>query len=396
MNRNHLALLALLVLVALAGCSWAPTSPGGDDTSSGEDNASEDEPAKAPEEWPDRKVLDEDLREGEAKDEMKYRNETAGEEIQFAPKEMNESTLPENEEEAEMIRTGAELMSNTSEEMPEHVGNELTCANCHGGEDPSISSTDGLVGQDIRVIPLVGTEADLPEWTARRDQMRDTRQRLMGCFERSMNAPDSEEGAPSYDSEEMQAMEAYMQWLSEGVPTKAQPYWSHLNQPEGDEQKPVDEVNPVRGADLYLENCASCHGDDGQGIDGTGPALWGSDSYNDGAGMARVYTSSAFIREAMPYETPHQVSDWDDVQDIAGFMNGHDRPEFPEKDQDFPTSGAPNQSIYYDDAQEEMGYDQNPMQHKLELAGLPTGNESISEDDIPDDTDRYDEPLRDE
>jgi len=194
----------------------------------------------------------------------------------------------------------------------------------------------------------------------------------------------------------MQAMEAYMQWLSEGVPVKAQPYWTHLNKPEGDEKKPIESVNPVRGAELYLENCASCHGDNGQGIEGSSPALWGPDSFNDGAGMSRMYTSASFIRESMPYGAPHTVSDWDDVQDIAGYMNGHDRPAFVEKEQDFPTTGPPEEGIYYPRTQEELGYDMNPMQKKLELAGIPTGTESLNESDIPDDVEYYDQPLRNE
>lgn len=386
MKRKLLILSGVLVLAVLAGCS-APTAP---DDSNGETS----DPIEAPAEWPDRNVLDEDLREGESKDDLEYRNETAGEEIQFSPKEMNESTLPENENERELVIYGREIMENTSEELPEHVGNELSCASCHGGSD--LGMTQGMVGQDITMIPLVGTHADLPEWTNRRDRMRDSRQRLMGCFDRSMNSQDSEEGTPEYDSREMQAMEAYMQWLSEGVPTKAQPYWSHLNKAEGDERVPVEEINPVRGAELYLENCASCHGDDGQGIEGTATALWGPDSFNDGAGMSRVYTSSAFIREAMPYGAPHTLTDWRDVQDIAGFMNGHDRPEFVGKEDDFPTTGPPEEGVYYERTQGDLGYEMNPMQKKLELAGIPTGTESLSEDDIPDDVDRYDQPLREE
>ncbi len=359
-----------------------------------DDGASSSGPVEAPEQWPDRNVLDGDLRQNESKDQMDYRNETAGDEIKFVPKEMNNSTLPENENERELIIYGRELMENTSEEIPDHVGNELSCGSCHGGSDRDMSQ--GLPGQDITMIPLVGTHADLPEWTNRRDRMRDTRQRLMGCFDRSMNSQDSENGTPAYDSREMQAMEAYMQWLSEGVPVKSQPYWSHLNKAEGDERVPVEEINPVRGADLYLQNCASCHGADGQGVEGQGTALWGPDSYNDGAGMGRIYTSSAFIREAMPYGSPHTVSDWNDVQDIAGFMNGHDRPEFVGKEKDWPVTGPPEEAVYYDRNQEELGYDMNPMQKKLELAGIPTGTEELSEDDIPDDVDRYDQPLRNE
>jgi len=130
-NRNHLALLGVVVLIALAGCA-APTSPGEQESN---------ETTELPKEWPDRKVLDEDLREGDSKDNLEYRNATAGDEVQFSPKEMNDSTLPSTEEEREMVRYGRELMRNTSQAMPEHVGNELSCASCHGGTDPRYGMT---------------------------------------------------------------------------------------------------------------------------------------------------------------------------------------------------------------------------------------------------------------
>ena len=403
MDRRVLLLVGTLAMVVLAGCTGLPGAGDGGEADDGtvetpQPDVDATEPAEVPANMPNREVIDGDLREGEAKDELRYRNATAGDEINFVPKEMNESTLPDNENERELIMYGRTLMANTSEEMPEHVGNDLSCASCHGGGQ-SVAAV-GMVGQDINLIPLVGTSADLPEWTGRRNRMRDTRQRLIGCFQRSMNSPGSEEGAPDYDSREIQAMEAYMMWLSEGVPTKGQPYWSHLNKPTGDEKVPVEEVNPVRGAELYLENCASCHGADGQGeVDDDGsvvyPPLWGPRSFNDGAGMGRMYTSASYIREAMPYGYAHDVTDWEDVHDIAGFMNAHDRPEFPEKSKDFP-DGTPDEGIYYNRTQERLGYEMNPMKKKLMLADMPTGTQPLNESDIPDDVGRYDQPLRNE
>jgi len=337
-----------------------------------------------------QKWYSEDLRD----QEFAYRDPNAGEEIKFQPKEMNNSTLPENEKRAELVREGRSLFANTSEEMPEHVGNDLSCANCHGGGD--LPTTTGMVGQDINLIPLVGTAAGYPEWTGRTERMRDMRQRIMGCFLRSMNSPGSAEGMPAYDSREIQAMESYMVWLNKGTPSSRVPYWRHLEKPEGDEKVPVPEVNPVRGAELYLENCASCHGADGQGIEGQYPPLWGEGSYNDGAGMGRMYTSAAFIREAMPYGAGHTFSNWEDVQDVAGYMNAHKRPHLPRQPKDWAVSGAPDEGIYYDRVQQRHGYDMNPMTKKLMLAGIPIDDSELTEDMIPEDTSRYDQPLRNE
>jgi thiosulfate dehydrogenase len=345
---------------------------------------------KLPGDWSGSKWYSEDLRE----QEFKYKDPEAGTEVQFQPKQMNNSTLPENEKRAELIREGRSLFANTSNEMPEHVGNDLSCANCHGGGD--LPTTTGMVGQDIDMIPLVGTAAGYPEWTGRTERMRDMRQRIMGCFLRSMNAPGAAEGVPAYDSREIQAMESYMVWLNKGTPSERVPYWRHIEKPEGDEKVPVSEVNPVRGAELYLENCASCHGADGQGVEGQYPPLWGEDSFNDGAGMGRMYTSAGFIRESMPYGAGHTFSNWEDVQDVAGFMNAHKRPHLPRQPKDWAAAGAPDEGIYYNRTQQRLGYDMNPMTKKLMLAGIPIDDSNVTAEMIPEDTSRYEQPLRNE
>ena len=370
----------------------APTTPQANASGGGESavSAGEGSVRKLPGTWPGEKWYSEDLRE----QEFDYKDPTAGEEVQFQPKQMNNSTLPDNEHRAELIRYGRDLFANTSNEMPENVGNDLSCANCHGGGD--LPTTTGMVGQDIDMIPLVGTAAGYPEWTGRTQRMRDMRQRIMGCFLRSMNAPGSEAGVPEYDSREMQAMESYMVWLNKGTPSQRTPYWRHIEKPEGDEKVPVSEVNPVRGAELYLENCASCHGADGQGIEGQYPPLWGEGSYNDGAGMGRMYTSAGFIREAMPYGSGHTFSNWEDVQDVAGFMNAHKRPHLPRQPKDWAAAGAPDEGIYYNRTQQRLGYDMNPMTKKLMLADMPIDDTAVTEEMIPEDTSRYDQPLRNE
>jgi thiosulfate dehydrogenase len=67
-------------------------------------------------------------------------------------------------------------------------------------------------------------------------------------------------------------------------------------------------------APLYRKVCADCHNSNGSGIsNGTAnsalgylvPALWGKDTFNDGAGMARLITFANFIHFNMPHGTDY-------------------------------------------------------------------------------------------
>ncbi|EFW90911.1 cytochrome c class I [Haladaptatus paucihalophilus DX253] len=376
MNRR-IATVSLAFVLVLAGCT-APMLYQKDSSQAGE--------LKLPGDWSGFEWMDKNLREGQAGDDMRYRNETAGQQAAFVPKKMNNSTLPENEHRRELVKYGRQLFANTANEIPNQTGtSRMSCANCHGGG--SLPTANGMVGQDIKMIPLVGTAAGYPEWTGRTSRMRDMRQRIQGCFLRSMNT--DPENIPEYDSREIQAMESYLVWLAKGTPVQKVPYWRHIRKPEGSEKMPIPNVNPVRGAKLYLENCASCHGKDGQGSKGQYPPLWGPDSYNDGAGMGRIYTASGFIREAMPYGSAHTVSDWRDVQDIAGFVNGHDRPHLDRQNKDWSADGPPDEAVYYKRVQDRFGYNMNPMRKKLLMAGIPVGTEPLNKGDIPKNTDKY-------
>ncbi len=59
-------------------------------------------------------------------------------------------------------------------------------------------------------------------------------------------------------------------------------------------QDPPSAPDGARGVEVYAKQCASCHKDDGQGersaSPGVGysiPPLWGDDSFNAAAGMAK-------------------------------------------------------------------------------------------------------------
>jgi thiosulfate dehydrogenase len=98
-----------------------------------------------------------------------------------------------------------------------------------------------------------------------------------------------------------------------------------------------------------MEKCSNCHGADGQGVEigdkKAGP-LWGPDSWNDGAGAARIYTLAGMIRYAMPYLDPGSLTD-EEAQHISAFINSKHRPEFPFKDADYRVEKLPVDAVYY-------------------------------------------------
>jgi thiosulfate dehydrogenase len=87
-----------------------------------------------------------------------------------------------------------------------------------------------------------------------------------------------------------------------------------------------------------------CHGSKGEGIKKSKtnsyeyPPLWGSDSYNNGAGMSRVITAAQFIKGNMPYGVTYKspmLSDGD-AYDVAGYINQQKRPIKVNLELDFP------------------------------------------------------------
>ena len=135
-------------------------------------------------------------------------------------------------------------------------------------------------------------------------------------------------------------MLAYIAWLSSGVPVGAQVQGRGFR----DIHAPAP-ADPVRGQALYAAKCASCHGASGEGIQ-SGPSayafppLWGAQSFNVGAGMARVSVAAAFVQAKMPVGSAGTLTDQEAV-DIAAYFTAQPRPDFAPKNKDWPTGGRP-------------------------------------------------------
>ena len=132
-----------------------------------------------------------------------------------------------------------------------------------------------------------------------------------------------------------------MRWLSTGVPEGAKLTGAGtllINEPER-------AADPARGAQVYTQICAVCHGSDGLGRraqNGEGyefPPLWGPDSFNNGAGMARLLTTAAYAMHNMPIGTTFDapVIGDEDAYDVAAYIISQERPQKANLDSDFPT-----------------------------------------------------------
>ena len=235
--------------------------------------------------------------------------------IEFAPP--SPETIPGSRL-GEQIRLGYEMVVNTQEYGRPYVGNRLNCTNCHldGGLNPNAAS-------------FVGLASVYPEYRTRNATVNTLADRINECFERSLNGR-----ALPPDSSKMQAIVAYITWLSQGVPSGATIPWRGLQYI--DSRRPLDSAN---GKKIFANKCAFCHGSDGLGTMAA-PPVWGPQSYNIAAGMARVSVAAAFIKSNMPRTRGWTLSD-DDAYDVAAYINAQPRPDFPGKAHDWPKGGKP-------------------------------------------------------
>ena len=222
------------------------------------------------------------------------------------------------------IRYGESLVTNTRALAGGYVGNGFVCSNCHLD-----------AGRVAYAAPLAGLWGVFPEYRSRRGSVESMTERINDCFLRSMNG----KPLPS-DSREIIGLLAYIAWLSTGVPTGAEVQGRGFK-----EFAAPTPPNPQRGETLYAAKCAACHGADGQGLRGadnayTFPPLWGPQSFNVGAGMARASVAAGFVQAKMPLGSAGTLSD-QEAYDIAAYFTSKPRPEFSATKNDWPRGDAP-------------------------------------------------------
>ena len=237
---------------------------------------------------------------------------------------------------ADQLVYGMRLMTDTKALLPKNVGDVLVCNSCH---------LNG--GTMEHAAPYVGISALFPSYAPRAGKIIDFKDRVNGCLRRSMN------GKPlDKDSKEMLAMIAYM----DNMKAQVKPDEPIPGRGVGKMDKSIV-PNAENGKKVYKDQCAVCHGDKGEGMkqaDGryVFPPLWGSQSFNIGAGIAKTYTAAAFVKNNMPIANTRKfplgqggLTDQEAV-DVAQYFTHMPRPDFADKRKDWPKGGKPTDARY--------------------------------------------------
>lgn len=201
---------------------------------------------------------------------------------------------------------GYNIVTDTQRHAGRYVGNKLSCNNCH------LKS-----GTQKEAIPL-NVAGIYPKWRAKNSKRNGIGLRIRECFLYSMDGI-----MPPEDAPEVLATAAYIHYLSEGqimgVP------------PEGRGVPTLPDTgndpNPAAGRLVYQQQCSHCHGKEGEGMANI-PPLWGSDSYNAGAGMNQVRKAAGYIWANMPLGNGKSLTH-QQALNVSAYLNWQYRPADP-------------------------------------------------------------------
>jgi thiosulfate dehydrogenase len=222
--------------------------------------------------------------------------------------------------EGDLIRYGRQLVAQTAyylgpKGVVAAISNGMNCQNCH--LDAGTKPWGNNYGSVSSIYPV---------FRARSGSMESIEKRINDCLQRSLN------GRPlDGSSREMRAIIAYMHWLGKDVPKGKKVVGSGITS-LAYLDRPADSA---LGSIVYAQKCQRCHGADGSGqadsVPGTGyryPPLWGSNSYNVGAGIYRLSRLAGYVKDNMPFGVRHDSTELTDEEawDVAAFVNSQQRP----------------------------------------------------------------------
>ena len=210
------------------------------------------------------------------------------------------------------VRLGEKLLRETAATAPQHVGNGLACSNCHLD-----------AGRKAGAAPLWAAFVNFPAFRKKNGEINSFQKRVQDCFLYSMNGT-----PPALGSRELLAIESYAAYMARGLPSGESPAGRGFPNIAA----PATPADAARGAAVYAEKCATCHGGDGAGQASDGkivyPPLWGARSYNWGAGMATIDKAAAFIHANMPLGQEGSLT-VQQAWDVATFIDSQIRPQDP-------------------------------------------------------------------
>lgn len=219
----------------------------------------------------------------------------------------------------EQLEYGKELIAHTAKYLGpngsvQKISNGLNCQNCH------LQAGTAVFGNNY------GSVASLyPKFRARSGNVEDIYKRVNDCFDRSLNGK-----ALSNTGKEMQAIVSYINFVGSNV--------AKGKKAEGSGFKDLAwldrAADPEKGMTVYTAKCQSCHQANGEGVFNTEkteyiyPALWGSNSFNDGAGLYRISNFAKYVKYNMPQGVTHlntQLAD-EEAWDVAAYIISQTRP----------------------------------------------------------------------
>lgn len=213
------------------------------------------------------------------------------------------------------VRLGLKIFTETYRYARRYTGNEMSCANCHLDR-----------GRKAHSAPLWAAFAMYPAYKARNNRNNTLEERIQQCFRFSLNG-----FPPALDAPEIRALVSYMHFLSRGAPVGVEMAGRGYPRlaPTG------FDPSPTRGGGIYKQQCAVCHGADGEGKRNPAggyvfPPLWGMGSYTKGAGMANNELLAGFLKANMPPGQSWSLSD-QAALDLAAYINLQVRPWDPRK-----------------------------------------------------------------
>ena len=217
-------------------------------------------------------------------------------------------------------RYGYNLISNTAyflgpKGSVSQTTNGMNCQNCH---------------LEAGILPwgnnYSAVAATYPKFRDRSNSIESIEKRVNECLERSLNGK-----AINSSSREMKAFIAYIKWVGNDVPKGKKPKGSGIMDiPFLDRA-----ANAQNGKKVYVANCQRCHQTNGDGqknAEGYGytyPPLWGSSSYNTGAGLYRLSRLAGYVKNNMPFKEAtynKPILTNEEAWDVAAFINSQPRP----------------------------------------------------------------------